>query len=61
MSDRAARGHLLDALLVAGTLRSSDRLMLSVLLGVMGIYTLYWYSGGPDFGARYWPPSLQPG
>ncbi|MDP9176997.1 MAG: glycosyltransferase family 39 protein [Gemmatimonadota bacterium] len=33
---------------------TSDRMMLTVILGVVGIHSFYWFSGGPDFGARYW-------
>lgn len=32
----------------------SDRLMLAVMLAVFTAYFFYYYSGGPDFGARYW-------
>jgi hypothetical protein len=32
----------------------SDYLMLAVGAAVVGTYSLYWFSGGPDFGARYW-------
>jgi 4-amino-4-deoxy-L-arabinose transferase-like glycosyltransferase len=35
-------------------LRRSDGLMLAAALGVIGIQSLYWFNGGPDFGARYW-------
>ena len=33
---------------------TADRMMLAVILGVVGIHSFYWFSGGPDFGARYW-------
>jgi hypothetical protein len=37
------------------TLRgTSDRLMLATILAVVAVHAFYWYSGGPDFGARYW-------
>ncbi len=41
-------------LLVAGAWGRSDRLMLGVIAAVMAVYALYWFGGGPDFGARYW-------
>src|SRR5262249_15421499 len=31
-----------------------DYLMLGAIVAVVGTYSLYWFSGGPDFGARYW-------
>jgi len=40
--------------LVAGRLSRSDRLMVAVMLAVFTAYFFYYYSGGPDFGARYW-------
>lgn len=33
---------------------TSDRMMLTAILGVVGIHSFYWFSGGPGFGARYW-------
>ena len=33
---------------------TSDRLMLVTIAAVVGVHACYWYSGGPDFGARYW-------
>jgi hypothetical protein len=49
-------GSLLLAILMVfcGALGKSDRLMLSGIAVVLGAYSLYWFSGGPDFGARYW-------
>ncbi|MFQ5690919.1 MAG: ArnT family glycosyltransferase [Gemmatimonadota bacterium] len=44
----------LFALLAMGRRRRSDRLLLAVILAVMGVHALYWFGGGPDFGARYW-------
>jgi hypothetical protein len=38
----------------------SDRLLLASGLAVVGIHTFYWFSGGPDFGARYWYLILVP-
>jgi len=38
----------------------SDRLLLAAIVAVCGVYSLYWFSGGPDFGARYWFLTLLP-
>ncbi len=40
--------------LFSGRRRTSDYLMLAVIAITIGTFSLYWYSGGPDFGARYW-------
>lgn len=51
----SAGGLLLAALFVfSGRIRTPDRLMLGVTASVVGVHSLYWFSGGPDFGARYW-------
>jgi hypothetical protein len=34
--------------------RRSDWWFLAVIASVVGAHTFYWFSGGPDFGARYW-------
>jgi hypothetical protein len=47
-------------LLFSGTLRRSDYLMLAVIVFTVGSYSLYWFSGGPDFGARYWYLTIIP-
>ena len=49
-------GSLVPILLlfVVGSLRRSDRQMLLVIASVVGVHALYYFSGGPDFGARYW-------
>ena len=31
-----------------------DRMMVTVIFVVVGLHSAYWFSGGPDFGARYW-------
>jgi len=41
-------------LLFSGAMRRSDYLMLAVVAAIFATYSLYWFSGGPDFGARYW-------
>ena len=34
--------------------------MLIVVAAISGAYSFYWFSGGPDFGARYWYLMLVP-
>lgn len=41
-------------LLRRGAVRRSDWLLLAAVLAVLAAQSLYWFSGGPDFGARYW-------
>lgn len=45
---------VLSLFLAAGKLRRPDWQMLAVIGLVGGLHALYWFSGGPDFGARYW-------
>jgi hypothetical protein len=45
---------LLTVFLVSGEMRRRDVLMLAVILLTIVFFAFYWYSGGPDFGARYW-------
>ncbi|MEO7963204.1 MAG: hypothetical protein ABIT38_04760, partial [Gemmatimonadaceae bacterium] len=45
---------LLVAMLSARRLRALDWSMFGIILFVVGVHALYWFSGGPDFGARYW-------
>lgn len=33
---------------------SGDRWLLAAIAVIAGIHSFYWFSGGPDFGARYW-------
>lgn len=40
--------------------RRPDWVMLAVILVVAGIHSFYWFSGGPDFGARYWYLTILP-
>lgn len=50
-----ATGSLIFILLLfSRKLESSDYKMLAAIFGVAAIQSLYWFSGGPDFGARYW-------
>jgi hypothetical protein len=37
-----------------------DRLMILWIVALLLGYHLYWYSGGPDFGARYWYLMIYP-
>ena len=55
-------GSLLLILLVvfAGMKHRSDYLMISVIVSIFGAHIFYWFSGGPDFGARYWYLMLVP-
>jgi 4-amino-4-deoxy-L-arabinose transferase-like glycosyltransferase len=47
-------------LIVSGSLRKSDLLLLFVCVANYAPYFFYYYSGGPDFGARYWFLMLVP-
>ncbi len=51
-----AGGSLLVVLIgLLATRRSrSDLLMALVAATVIGAHSFYWFSGGPDYGARYW-------
>lgn len=40
--------------LLSGAMRKRDWAFLGAILMVVGVHSLYWFSGGPDFGARYW-------
>ena len=37
-----------------------DGLQWGILLGVWGAMSCYWFSGGPDYGARYWYQMILP-
>jgi hypothetical protein len=37
-----------------------DRLMLVTIAVIAGVHSLFWFSGGPDFGARYWFLAIVP-
>lgn len=45
---------LIALLLFSGTMKKSDYLMIGVFAAVFTGYFFYYFSGGPDFGARYW-------
>jgi 4-amino-4-deoxy-L-arabinose transferase-like glycosyltransferase len=51
---------LMALFLFAGRPRGPDWLMLAVIAAVFGVHFFYYYSGGPDFGARYWYLMLIP-
>jgi hypothetical protein len=55
-------GSLLFAAVAALSPRRvrSDRLLLGFALAVVAFHGLYWFSGGPDFGARYWFLTIVP-
>jgi 4-amino-4-deoxy-L-arabinose transferase-like glycosyltransferase len=46
--------------LLKGRLRRPDWLMLVLCLAIFGVHFFYYFSGGPDFGARYWYLMLVP-
>jgi hypothetical protein len=47
-------------LLLGGRLFRKDRAMLCFVAAIVLANSLYWFSGGPDFGARYWYPLIVP-
>jgi hypothetical protein len=47
-------------LLFSRKMRKIDYLMFMIILALATTYSLYWFSGGPDFGARYWYLMLAP-
>ncbi|MGD2112843.1 MAG: hypothetical protein PVI50_05615 [Gammaproteobacteria bacterium] len=49
-------GSLLPLLVLflAGAAGRADYRLLLVVLVVAGLHSLYWFNGGPDYGARYW-------
>jgi hypothetical protein len=57
-----ATGSLLLPLLMicSGQLQTGDYIVLAVIGTVALCFSLYWFSGGPDFGARYWYLMLIP-
>ena len=52
---------LASVMIFSGTLRRSDYLMLAVIVAVFIPHFFYYFSGGPDFGARYWFLMIIPG
>ena len=51
-----ATGSLLVIMLLIALRRLTrpDWAHVIVVLTIAGVHSLYWFSGGPDFGARYW-------
>jgi hypothetical protein len=45
---------LLAIFVFSGPFQKSDYLMFAVIAAVFVAYFFYYFSGGPDFGARYW-------
>ncbi len=43
-----------------GRLRGFDYMMLLAVVAIMAGHFFYWFSGGPDFGARYWFLTIVP-
>ena len=46
--------------LLWGRLTAMDRAWLAFVVGAVAVYGLYWFSGGPDYGPRYWYSTLFP-
>jgi hypothetical protein len=57
-----ATGSLLGilALFVLGRFSLPDMGMVAAVGTIVGLHAFYWYSGGPDFGARYWFLAIVP-
>lgn len=51
---------VLAGFLAWGRVRRPDLGMVAVILVVIGLHSFYYFSGGPDFGARYWYLILLP-
>lgn len=49
-------GSLIFAIVLvfAGKIEKRDWLALILITAIVSVYSLYWFNGGPDFGARYW-------
>lgn len=45
---------IMTLLIFSLAMRGSDWLMLAVMAAVFAAHFFYYFSGGPDFGARYW-------
>ncbi|MBI4807210.1 MAG: hypothetical protein HY795_18505 [Desulfovibrio sp.] len=56
-------GSLLGILVLfgSGRARRSDYGVLAAGLSIVFVHSFYWFSGGPDFGARYWYLVIFPG
>jgi hypothetical protein len=51
---------LIVAAAVLGARHRGDYLMLAAIAMIIGIHSFYYFSGGPDFAARYWYLILVP-
>ena len=51
---------LVFILFLSGKAKGVDYRLFLVVLVVAGLHALYWFSGGPDYGARYWFLMLLP-
>jgi hypothetical protein len=49
---------LVTWLLCSGAWRRTESILFSIVLGFALAYFPYYFSGGPDFGARYWFPGI---
>ncbi|HEX6125588.1 MAG TPA: glycosyltransferase family 39 protein [Pyrinomonadaceae bacterium] len=45
---------LIGAFVCFGKIRRSDYLMIAIIAAIYLLHFFYYFSGGPDFGARYW-------
>ncbi|MFX0194693.1 MAG: glycosyltransferase family 39 protein [Candidatus Hodarchaeota archaeon] len=50
----------LTVLLFSGVNKKREYLMFATIAAIIVAYSFYWFSGGPDFGARYWYLMLIP-
>jgi hypothetical protein len=55
-------GSLLFAalMILLGTWRRADWIFMAIVAAIVAGHSFYWFSGGPDFGARYWYQALLP-
>jgi len=45
---------LIWALILVGRLKRQDIWLIVTILVIVVVHAFYWFSGGPDFGSRYW-------
>jgi hypothetical protein len=50
----------LALLLALGRFQRNDYWLMGWVAAIVAWHALYWYSGGPDFGARYWYLAIVP-
>jgi hypothetical protein len=51
---------LLTLFLISSRMTRTDLQLVTLIILTLGMQSLYWFSGGPDFGARYWFTILLP-